>query len=174
MDLNAIIFPAPELRVDISDFEGEILFIPKQEGKHIPCLFLPASYKRLSKNFLLFFHGNAEDIFAARDMADKLRFNMNMNVIIVEYPGYSIYNEDKSSDKVLDDSIIVFDYLINELHINEENLYILGRSIGSGPSVYLSSKRRPAGLVLISPFTSIRAVAENLVGNLLKFAVSER
>jgi hypothetical protein len=107
-------------------------------------------------------------------MADKLRFNMNMNVIIVEYPGYSIYEEEKSSDKVLDDSVVVFDYLTNNLHIDEENLYILGRSIGSGPAVYVSSKKKPAGLVLISPFTSIRAVAENLVGNLLKFAISER
>jgi acetyl esterase/lipase len=174
MDLNAIIFPSPDHRIDISDYEGELMFIPKPGGRHIPCLFLPASYKKLSKNFLIFFHGNAEDIFAARDMADKLRFNMNMNVFIVEYPGYSIYNEDKSSDKVLDDSLVVFDYLVNELHIDEENLFILGRSIGTGPSVYLSSKKKPAGLILISPFTSIRAVAENLVGNLLKFAVSER
>jgi acetyl esterase/lipase len=107
-------------------------------------------------------------------MGDKLRYNLSVNVLIVEYPGYSIYKEDKSSDRVLDDAIYVFDYLVETLKIDPDYVYVLGRSIGTGPSVYLCSKRKPAGLILISPFTSIRAVAENLVGTFLKFVVSER
>jgi len=96
-----------------------------------------------------------------------------MYIIIVEYPGYSIYKTDKDADKLLDDALIVFDYLTDELNINSSNIYIYGRSIGSGPALYVSSKRKPGGLVLISPFTSIQAVAQESVG-LLKFLVSER
>ena len=97
-----------------------------------------------------------------------------MNVLIVEYPGYSIYKSEKSSDKVLEDSLTVFDYLTDVLNIDSENIYVIGRSIGTSPALYVSSKRKPAGLVLMSPFTSVRAVAQNLVGNMLKFLISER
>jgi acetyl esterase/lipase len=97
-----------------------------------------------------------------------------MNIIIVEYPGYSIYKSDKSADKILEDSLAVFDYFSLGLNINPENIIIFGRSIGTGPATYLSSQRKPAALILMSPFTSLRAVAENLIGNLMKFLVSER
>jgi hypothetical protein len=230
MDLNAIIFPAPDYYVQtVEAHEGEIIFIPKniinencktsatgtgslknntsanftnqsinsineikkdEKSTHnsnsssssvptsadfIPCLLLLSRpYKKICKNFLIFFHGNAEDIFLARDVADRIRSNLSMNILIVEYPGYSIYKEDKNSDKVLLDCLTVFDFLTETLKVEEENIYVFGRSIGTSPALYLSSKRKPASLILMSPFTSVRAVAQNLVGNLFKFLVSER
>lgn len=258
MDLNAIIFPAPEYVIQtVEAHEGEIIFIPKKSlkntekvneriffenttsnnfkelsqnsqsqtnplkqsqnslsinsvkdekivnnnesknnekfkcqsnlineklykeyrdsGDFIPCLLLQSkTYKKINKNFLIFFHGNAEDIFLARDVADRIRANLSMNILIVEYPGYSIYKDDKDSDKVLLDCLIIYDFLTETLKVEEENIYVFGRSIGTSPSLYLASKRKPAGLILMSPFTSVRAVAQNLVGNLFKFLISER
>lgn len=92
----------------------------------------------------------------------------------MEYPGYSIYNEDKNSDTILNDSLIVYDFIIEELKINSNNIYVFGRSLGSGPSLYLSSNRNPGGLILISPFTSIQMVAESLVGKMFKYLINER
>lgn len=93
---------------------------------------------------------------------------------MVEYPGYSLYKENKDSDKILEDSLTIYDYLVNEMKVAYNNIFVFGRSIGSGPALFLSSKRKIGGLMLLSPFTSIQAVAENLVGGLLKFLVSER
>ena len=97
-----------------------------------------------------------------------------MNILIVEYPGYSIYKEEKNADTVLEDSLEVFDFMTQTLKIEPENIIIFGRSIGSAPATYLSSQRKPGALILMSPFTSVRAVAENLVGNVIKFLISER
>lgn len=97
-----------------------------------------------------------------------------MHIVLVEYPGYSIYNTDKDADKLQDDALIVYDYLTNELNVDTNNIYIYGRSIGTGPALFICSKRKPAGLILMSPFTSIQAVAEVRVGKLLKFLISER
>ena len=36
--------------------------------------------------------------------------------------------------------------------------------MGSGPATYLASKFKPGGLILMSPFTSIRNVAFSKVG----------
>lgn len=176
MDLNAILFPSPHFEQDIDQFGDELVFIPRDasETNHIPALLLLYKLRTFSKNFLILFHGNAEDIFAARDIADVLRTNLFMNVLIVEYPGYSIYKDEKCSDKVLDNAVIVFDYLTETLNVDPNNIYIFGRSIGTAPATYLASKRSLGGVILMSPFTSIRAVAENLVGTVFKFLISER
>jgi acetyl esterase/lipase len=97
-----------------------------------------------------------------------------MNIFIVEYPGYSIYKADKNAETVLEDSVAVFDFLTETLKVDSENIIVFGRSIGSAPATYLCSERKPGALILMSPFTSVRAVAENLVGTVMKFLVSER
>lgn len=91
----------------------------------------------------------------------------------MEYPGYSIYSGDKSSDQLLQDSVTVFDYLTKVLEIEPNHIFVFGRSIGSAPSCYLSSQRSFGGLILMSPFTSVKSVAKNLVG-FFSFLVSER
>lgn len=40
----------------------------------------------------------------------------------------------------------------------------MGRSLGSGPATYLAAKFEPGGLILISPYTSIKSVAKGKVG----------
>ena len=56
--------------------------------------------------------------------------------------------------------------------VEPNHIYVFGRSIGSGPSSYLSSKRDIGGLVLMSPFTSVKSVAKNLVG-FFSFMISD-
>ena len=92
----------------------------------------------------------------------------------MEYPGYSIYKADKSSVTILEDSLIVFDFLTESLKIDPDNIIVFGLSIGSAPATYLSSLRKPVSLILMSPFTSLQAAAENIVGKVIKFLVSER
>ncbi len=48
-----------------------------------------------------------------------------------------------------------------------------GRSIGSGPAVYLAANRSPCALILISPFKSIRETASSILG-VFKFIIAER
>ncbi len=57
--------------------------------------------------------------------------------------------------------------------MNEKDIVLCGRSIGSGPSVYLAANRNPGALILISPFKSIRETANSILG-FLKYIVAER
>jgi esterase/lipase len=87
---------------------------------------------------------------------------LKMNVLAVEYPGYGIYKGPKTTSKqIIEDSESVFKFLTNELEINQKDIVICGRSIGSGPACYLSEKFNPGCLVLISANTSIK----NIVGD---------
>ena len=173
MDFNNILFPSPKFKMnEAKNFSDELIYIPRiikitDKIEYIPCIFLPDQSNNKSKNFLLLFHGNAEDIFGARALGDKLRQKLYMNIIIIEYPGYSIYKtKDSNSNIILENTIIVYDYIKAKFNLNDNNIYILGRSIGTSPAIYLASKRKPNALFVISGFSSIKEVAKNLVGPL--------
>lgn len=38
-----------------------------------------------------------------------------MNIFLVEYSDYSIYFDEKSSDKILENSLLIFDFLTEEM-----------------------------------------------------------
>jgi esterase/lipase len=85
-----------------------------------------------------------------------------INVLFPEYPGYSIYESQSSTKKSLDDSLIIYDYILKHIkNITEKNIYILGRSLGTGLAVYLSYLRNPAGVFLISPYTTFAEVRKD-------------
>ena len=57
----------------------------------------------------------------------------------------------------------------------EENVIILGRSIGSGIAVELATRyHKLRSLVLISPFTSLRGVVKEYAGNYFSKVIKER
>ena len=75
-----------------------------------------------------------------------------------------------------EDAEIVFNYLTKIIGINENDIILFGRSMGSGPSTYLASKKNAYSLLLMSPYTSIRDVARSLLGwmSFLSVIVYER
>lgn len=95
----------------------------------IPCLFVewPNSGK-----LLLYFHGNAEDVGISKEFVDMICKNLRINALAVEYPGYGVYKGKCSSEQILMDAEYVYDYLTQIVKIDQEDIIIFGRSIGSG------------------------------------------
>ena len=157
-----IIFCKP--RFDYKEFyekKEKIIFIErepnnKSANNYIPCMF---HMNLNTNNFLICFHGNSEDIFTTEKFGLDFRDYIKMNILFVEYPGYSIYNDPyPEPKKIFDDSIIVYDWIKKVFHISDEQIFVLGRSLGTSPAIYLSSQRRPKALFLISAFTSIKNI----------------
>lgn len=131
--------------------------------EHIPCLFLP--HEEGGNKLVLYFHGNAEDIGLAFDLLYLFGQRMEMHVMAIEYPGYGLYKTSKpSEDQIKQDSVVIFDYLTQCVGINESDIILWGRSMGSGPTSYLSSIKKPFALLLMSPYTSIKEAAKSLLG----------
>lgn len=178
MNFNSFVFPVPKFNINSYRFNrNQLIFIPKNIPNHppsyIPCLFLHPQNLNKTKNFIISFHGNAEDIFSAKIFADALFKKTSMNVVLVEYPGYSVFKGDADADIILQNTEIVYDFIKTKFNLEDKNIFIFGRSIGTSPAIYLASKRKPNALFVISSFTSIRAVADNLVGP-LKYLLKER
>jgi len=64
-----------------------------------------------------------------------------------------------TEDNINQDALYVYDFINQVMGIDEENILVYGRSIGSGPATYVASKRKPGCLFLMSAFKSIRAIA---------------
>ena len=160
-------FPIPYFEIKyFKEFKENIILIPterkikdRDEIEKIPCLF---KKNKNSKNILIIFHCNGTDIFETFKAIHNFSEQYNINILIPEYPGYSIYKYCLPSSKtILDNSIMIYDYVLKNMkNITEKNIYVLGRSLGTGPAVYLSSKRNPAATILISPFTTFAAVGK--------------
>lgn len=68
----------------------------------------------------------------------------------------------------------VYEFLNIDLKVDPKDIQLFGRSIGSGPAVWLASVRDIGILTLVSPFTSIRAVAEHKVGSIIAMMLKDR
>ena len=150
---------------------SELIYVPRGETPskdgYIPALYLPyMSGGKGSQKILLYFHGNAEDIGISYQMLDHLRSMLHLNIMAMEYPGYGAYKLEESADeaRILTDAEFTYKYILKQTSVLEEDIIVMGRSLGSGPATHLCSKFSPGALVLMSPFVSIKSVANNKVG----------
>jgi fermentation-respiration switch protein FrsA (DUF1100 family) len=58
--------------------------------------------------------------------------------------------------------------------MHPKDILVFGRSMGSGPASYLASRKNIGALVLMSAFTSIRAVVRDLAGKWAQYLIKER
>ena len=117
----------------------------------IPCLYYPCW--RPSNKVLLYFHGNAEDACAACNWLYYISKYLSVHVLAIEYKGYGFYPGEPSADAIIKDAEIVYNYTMKALHVDTNNIWVFGRSIGSGPGCYLARKYNPELLILMSGFT---------------------
>ncbi|CAD8086341.1 unnamed protein product [Paramecium sonneborni] len=124
--------------------------------KEIPCLYLK-SYT-MTKRTIIYFHANCEDLKSSYNLIDFLRHNMRMNILAVEYPGYGIYQGEPSEELILKDAEYIYKYMAFHSGIEEQNIILMGRSIGTGVACHVASLFKPSVLVLISPFLSLQEI----------------
>jgi hypothetical protein len=129
---------------------------------HIPCLYI--SSPSFSNKILLYFHANYEDLGYTHQICNSISKSMKINVLSVEYPGYGIYKtkEKCSSEEIIKDSDIVYKFLTEIMNIEESNILLMGRCIGSGPAMFLASKYSPNSLLLISPIKSMKHAVKSI------------
>ncbi len=150
-----LLFPAPKsfekITPAISGLRFEDLQISVNAREHLHAWWIPSAMP--SAEVLLVFHGNG---YVLEDMAggDVARLHaIGANLLLVDYRGYGF-----SSPLVPDESTVNEDaeaalgYLERERGVPAEQVFVLGRSIGSGPATHLAAKYGAlGGLILESP-----------------------
>jgi fermentation-respiration switch protein FrsA (DUF1100 family) len=105
-------------------------------------------YNDLNKKVILYFHGNAGNMYDRMPECKKM-FNFGYNVFIVSYRGFS-KSEGRPSEKgVYTDAESALAYLLNTCNYPVENVYVLERSLGTAVAVDLCQNKNIKKLVLV-------------------------
>lgn len=174
--VDKLVFPAPlpTYSRDKDPAKKHLCWIPWNEAvspdrvdderfaEGIPCMWLPSPK---AAGVILFCHGNAEDLGMCLPFLKHMQQQFKMNVLAAEYPGYGLLHHVPASEAGLKEvALTAFRFVLDELKVAYEQIILFGRSVGSGPSVYLASRFPIGGLILVAAFTSVREAAKSLVG----------
>jgi len=161
--VERLIFPAPVPSYEIDSYPGELLLIPKGDGSKVPCLFLPFRHARF---LVLYFHANAEDLGSCYSFCKTMRDLFQVHVLAVEYPGYGICPGKPDEAGIMENAKAAMKFATDTIHWPCEDIKLFGRSLGTGPCVQLAAAHDVAGVILVSPFTSIKSLFRAQVGAL--------
>jgi len=107
---------------------------------------------------VIFFCGNASCI--AQNDEEFARFRrLGCNAMMADYEGYGLSGGRPSEAGCYATADAVYDHLTGRGDIDPKRIVLAGRSLGAAVAIDLASRRPVAGLVAISPFTSMRAMA---------------
>lgn len=104
---------------------------------------------------IIYFGGNAEDVLNNAD--SFVHFFPENTIYLVNYRGYGGSTGKPSETALYHDAIQVYD----QIRQDHNQVYLIGRSLGSGVATYLASKRNIDGVVLVTPYDSVLAVAQS-------------
>lgn len=102
------------------------------------------------------FGGNAQDAeLLGQDLAARLP---QANVVVFHYRGFGPSTGQPSEAALLADGALVYDAMVARLQ--PMRTFAVGISLGSGVATHLSRQRPLTGMILVTPFDSIEAVAK--------------
>ncbi|KAF9462988.1 Alpha/Beta hydrolase protein [Collybia nuda] len=111
---------------------------------------------------ILFFHGNAATRAFHVRISHYQAFSSRLgsNVLVIDYRGFAESTGQPSEKGLVRDGKAAWDWLISQ-GANQENIVIVGHSLGTGVASQLGvvlgqHNITPRGIVLLSPFSSIR------------------
>ncbi len=123
-------------------------------GVHIPA----STPRRGGRTLILCFAGNA---WNAQDAAEYLHeVYPRHDVVAFHYRGYAPSTGSPSAEALLADAPLVYDYVSKKL--KPKRIVAVGLSIGSGIAANLAVARPLDGVILVTPFDSLKAVAQGM------------
>jgi pimeloyl-ACP methyl ester carboxylesterase len=135
-----------------------LLSLTTADGHKLSGIHIPADAPAKKKMLILGFGGNG---WNAQDVAEYLHeLHPNCDVVAFHYRGYTPSTGSPSAEALIADAPLVYDFAIERLQ--PDRVVAAGFSIGSGIAAALAAERALDGLILVTPFDSLKAVAQSM------------
>ena len=154
-----LIFPAHAVpRAGPAPKGSEQLSVDTPDGKKLVGIHLPPDQPSADRTLILGFGGNA---WNAQDVAEYLhQVFPDEDVVAFHYRGYAPSTGSPSAKALIADAPLVYDLAVDR--IKPARIIAVGFSIGSGIAAQLAGTRKLDGLILVTPFDSLKAVAQSM------------
>lgn len=137
---------------------AERLSVRTPDGNTLHGIYMPADRPDATRTLILGFGGNA---WNGQDVAEYLHeLYPGHDVVAFHYRGYAPSTGRPSAEALIADAPLVYDAAVDRA--KPARVIGVGLSIGTGVAAQLSGKRPLAGLVLVTPFDSLKAVAQSM------------
>lgn len=103
---------------------------------------------------ILYSHGNRTNISYLQEFFQELT-HKGFAVLAYDYPGYGLSQGKATESNTYASIDAMYDLLQKEYHFKSSQIIAMGRSLGSGPTLYLASTKPVACVILDSAFMSI-------------------
>lgn len=103
---------------------------------------------------ILVFYGNGNCMADIIGLSLDLR-RLGNNVVLVDYPGYGMSGCKPSETGVYAAAFAAYEYAIVRGHVDRTRIVPFGWSLGAAAATHLASHKPVAGLITLSPFTSM-------------------
>jgi fermentation-respiration switch protein FrsA (DUF1100 family) len=159
-------FPAPRSALprpaSLGIAGGERISIVTSDGVNLQGWYLapdPPPTVGTTAPGLIWFYGNMETIEGIAPILIRFR-PRGIGMLVLDYRGYGASAGVPSEDGVYRDADGAWEYIANRPEIDSTRIAVYGRSIGSAVALYLATERPVRAVILDSPFTSGREMAE--------------
>ena len=137
---------------------AERLTLTTPDGHELAGIRIPADQPAAQPTLLLGFGGNA---WNGQDVAEYLHeVFSDEEVVAFHYRGYAPSTGNPSAQALIADAPLIYDLAVERL--KPSRIIAIGFSIGSGIAAQLVAARKLDGLILVTPFDSLKAVAQSM------------
>jgi pimeloyl-ACP methyl ester carboxylesterase len=164
---RSLIFPAPKsglaptlsgttmLKLDAEGSDVIALYAPPaaEPAKELRAFARPAKVSVGKGGVVVFFHGNGQELVDLSWLARAL-MDRGLGILFVEYPGYGVAKGRPSEASIYFAAKRALDELAR-LGITQDQVTLVGQSLGSGVAMEMARAGYGSKLLLISPFTSM-------------------
>lgn len=110
------------------------------------------------KGVVYYLHGNSGDLSGWGDVAE-VYLHLEYDVFILDYRGFGKSESDIKNEKQLyEDVQLGYNYLKNKF--NQNQIIVVGYSIGTGAASYLANKNSPKLLILQAPYYNLTEIGK--------------
>jgi len=132
------------------------LSLPTPDGHTLHGVHIPPDGLNPGRVLVLGFGGNA---WNGQDVAEYLHeLYPDVDVVTFHFRGYAPSTGSPSADALVADAPLVYDAAVEQ--VQPKRVIAVGFSIGTGVAAQLSKARKLDGLILVTPFDSLKAVAQ--------------
>ncbi len=137
---------------------AERLLLSTPGGNDLAGIHIPGDDPTRKPTLILGFGGNA---WNAQDVAEYLHELFPAeDVIAFHYRGYFPSKGNASAEALIADAPLVYDFAVER--VKPKRVIGVGLSIGSGIVAELATARKLDGMILVTPFDSLKAVAQSM------------
>jgi pimeloyl-ACP methyl ester carboxylesterase len=84
---------------------------------------------------------------------------MGFGILLVEYPGYGRSQGEPTYQAIRESFLLAYDTIIRHPQVDPQRIILFGHSVGGGAVSILAAERPSSGMILLSTFASVAALA---------------